>query len=171
MGLPILPHVQPQVGTNKLDLRLVDVVQSVLIVCFTDTEHSKRAEKRHKSLSAQSSRKGGGVMLLDSGFKECIFSNFSELVHLDGAFQAATKTENLRNIPRVVEQCEILEDGTIRRMIIGHEAHRVSFRGSDLNFRQGGRLVETIGKEPQGCSGLFEIGNRVVESRLLLATG
>ena len=45
VGLPVLSHVETDVGQDDLQVRLVDVVEPLLIICFVDAEDTEVGEE------------------------------------------------------------------------------------------------------------------------------
>ena len=78
VGFPIFTHIQAIMGADEFEVRLIDVIETMLIICLIHTEDSKICEEREKTKSGDGSCDGGSIMLLDPSLEEMIWKLFGE---------------------------------------------------------------------------------------------
>jgi len=65
MSFSIFTHIQAVMGADELEVRLIDIIETVLIVCLIHTEDTEVCKEREKTESGDRSCEGGRMMLLD----------------------------------------------------------------------------------------------------------
>ena len=78
VGFSIFTHVKTIMGADELEVRFVDIVEAVLIICFVDAEDAEVSKEREKTESGNGSCNGCCIMLLNSALEEVIWKLFGE---------------------------------------------------------------------------------------------
>jgi hypothetical protein len=78
MGFSILTHIQAIMGANEFEVRLIDIVEAMLIICLIHAKDAEVGKEREKTESGDRSCDGSGIVFLDSSLEEMIRKLFGE---------------------------------------------------------------------------------------------
>jgi hypothetical protein len=78
MRFSILADIEAIMGADELEVRLIDVVETMLIIGFVHPEDAEVGKEGEETQGGDGSGNGGGMVLLDSTLEEITWKLLGE---------------------------------------------------------------------------------------------
>src|SRR4030042_1634735 len=78
VSFSIFTHIQTIMGADEFKVGLIDVIETMLIICLIHAKDSKICKKREEAKSGDGTCDGGSIVLLDSSLEEMFWKLFGK---------------------------------------------------------------------------------------------